>query len=390
MKNPNFVFLLLFTILILQLLVCLPVFGQTTGNRGVGPRTGEKRLALVIGNAAYQNTSTLNNTVNDANDMASTLREVGFEVIIGTDQSKREMESLIRRFGERLAEQKGIGLFYYSGHGVQSNNKNYLIPIDADIPTEDEISYQSVDVGLLLGKMGTAENDVNLVILDACRNNPFAKQWRKFKTMEAENGLAGITKAPTGTIIAYATQPDATASDGSERNGLYTAELLKQIRQKDLTINQVFQNTRAEVVKKSANKQVPWELSSLLKDLYISQTAPGTISETPQSNPSDITAVMFGNLTTRAEYLRKPNFSPIAKQSGASGQVVVSVTIDKTGKVIEAKAITGHPLLRTPAEAAARQSYFLPFKVGNKVVFAKGTIIFNFINELPKSVPKPK
>jgi hypothetical protein len=195
------------------------------------------------------------------------------------------MESLIRRFGERLAEQKGIGLFYYSGHGVQSNNKNYLIPIDADIPTEDEISYQSVDVGLLLGKMGTAENDVNLVILDACRNNPFAKQWRKFKTMEAENGLAGITKAPTGTIIAYATQPDATASDGIERNGLYTAELLKQIRRKDLTINQVFQNTRAEVVRKSANKQVPWELSSLLKDLYISGTASGTISETPQSNP---------------------------------------------------------------------------------------------------------
>jgi hypothetical protein len=244
------------------------VFSQTSV-KGVKNRIPEKRLALVIGNARYRNTTALNNTVNDANDIAETLRQIGFEVILGTDLSKREMENLIRQFGDKLSQQNGISLFYYSGHGVQSNNKNYLIPIDADIPSEDEIAYQTIDLNFILGKLNSADNSSNIVILDACRSNPFAKQWSKTRAMEAENGLAGITKAPTGTLIAYATQPDATASDGTGRNGLYTAELLKQLKRTNLNITQVFQNTRAEVVKKSANKQVPWELSSLLTDLNL-------------------------------------------------------------------------------------------------------------------------
>ncbi len=220
-----------------------------------------RRLALVIGNAAYRHVPRLTNPVNDANDMAATLKKLGFEVIYGEDQTADQMKRLIKDFGEKL-EAGGKGLFYYAGHGVQLNNKNYLIPVEVERLREQTIEFDAVDVDRVLAEMAAAGNGFNIVILDACRTNPFSRSWRT-----VEDGLASVN-APTGTFIAYATAPKAVASDGSGRNGLYTQELLLQLRNPGLRLEEIFKEVRKEVRKKSNNSQVPWESSSIEGEFY--------------------------------------------------------------------------------------------------------------------------
>lgn len=159
----------------------------------------EKRVALVVGNAAYR-TSPLKNPVNDARAMAHALRANGFQVIARENVSQKEMRRAIIEFGERLRD-GGIGLFYYAGHGLQVGGRNYLVPVDAEIRSESEV--ESVDVASVLARMETARNRLNIVVLDACRDNPFARSFRS-----TSRGLASID-APSGTIIAYATAPGA-------------------------------------------------------------------------------------------------------------------------------------------------------------------------------------
>jgi formylglycine-generating enzyme required for sulfatase activity len=224
-------------------------------------RSSERRIALVIGNGAYTNAPPLKNPPNDARDMVVTLRELGFDVASGINVNQREMKRLIRDFGQAL-KAGGAGLFYYAGHGVQSKGRNYLIPVDADIQSEAELEDSSVDANLLLNYMDDAQNGLNIVILDACRNNPFARSFRS-----ASTGLAQVD-APTGTLIAYATAPGRVASDGTGQNGLYTAELLKQMRVPGLSATEMFMRVRAEVMKLTENKQVPWEASSLVGTFY--------------------------------------------------------------------------------------------------------------------------
>jgi caspase domain-containing protein len=228
-------------------------------------RSSEHRIALVIGNGAYTNAPPLKNPPNDARDMVAALKELGFDVTSGINVNQRDMKRLIREFGQSL-KAGGSGLFYYAGHGVQSKGKNYLIPIEADIQSEVEVEDAGVDVNLVLGYMDDAQNGLNIVILDACRDNPFARSFRS-----AGKGLAQVD-APTGTLIAYATAPGRVASDGTDQNGLYTAELLKQMRVPGLSTTDTFMHVRAEVMKQTANKQVPWEASSLVGAFYF--TAP--------------------------------------------------------------------------------------------------------------------
>lgn len=216
----------------------------------------DRRIALVIGNGNYQNVSKLSNPVNDARDMAETLKDLGFEVFYGEDQTVEQMKRLIKDFGAQLTK-GGVGLFYYAGHGIQINNSNYLIPIEANNLREETIEFDGVDVGRVLSEMRAAKNGFNIVILDACRNNPFAGSWRS-----TNSGLASMD-APTGTFIAYATAPGNIASDGTGRNGLFTFELLKQMRIPNLLLEEVFKGVRSEVRKKSKGKQVPWETSSI-------------------------------------------------------------------------------------------------------------------------------
>ena len=261
----------------LSRLLCVGVFlslfallshGQGTRElTAVKPKTSEKRIALVIGNGAYQHASALPNPVNDANDMAATLKDLGFEVISGTNQTKQQIEALIRQFGTRLAVTKAVGLFFYAGHGISAGGINYLVPVDADIQAEDEIEYSSVSINFVLNKMAAANNGFNMVVLDACRNNPFAHKWRNYRDIGDKGGLARID-APTGTLIAYATKPGDVAADGKGRNGLYTSALLKQMRTKNVEMGKMFQYVRADVITQSGGKQVPFDESSVVGDFY--------------------------------------------------------------------------------------------------------------------------
>ena len=228
------------------------------------PNLSDKRTALVIGNGDYQNARKLLNPVNDATDMAAALREVGFDVIAGTNLNRKQMNDKIREFGDALKTNGGVGLFYYAGHGVQVGGRNYLIPIDADIPREDEVEDDAVNLDAVLRKLDSANNGLNIVILDACRNNPFARSWTRG---EDTGGLAQIA-APTGTFIAYSTSPGRTASDGEGRNGLYTAQMLRLLKQPDLKIEETFKEIRKAVDGASGGKQIPWDSSSLRGEFY--------------------------------------------------------------------------------------------------------------------------
>jgi len=180
--------------------------GIVSLNRAVKRKsqTDKQRVALVIGNSAYQY-APLRNTYNDAEDMASSLNNLGFQVTEKLNASKRKIEEAINGFGRKLRK-GGVGLFYFAGHGVQVNGINYLIPIGANIESEGDVKYEAVNANRVLSKMQDAGNPLNLVFLDACRNNPFARRFRS-----TEQGLAPMD-APKGSFVAYATAPGMSAS----------------------------------------------------------------------------------------------------------------------------------------------------------------------------------
>lgn len=231
------------------------------------PMIAEKRLALVIGNANYPSSNRLANPANDAEDMAVALRKVGFEVMQYTDVDYKKMKQIINSFGEKLQDNYQVGLFYYAGHGVQNGGNNYLVPIDAQPTSKNEIEFECIDANRILAKMEDARTKTNIVVLDACRDNPFERSWKTRGGGSGENGLT-MMDAPTGSVIAYATAPGKTAADGTGRNGLYTSALLKALQVPGIPLSQLFQQVRLEVLKQSNNKQTPWELSSLTGDFY--------------------------------------------------------------------------------------------------------------------------
>ena len=228
-------------------------------------RTAAQRLALVIGNGAYQS-SKLKNPPNDATAFAAVVRDLGFDVTSGLNKSQREMKQMIREFGQRLRANGGVGLFYFAGHGVQAKGRNYLIPIDADIQAEADLEDQAVDANYLLSLLDDAQNALNIVILDACRNNPFTRSFRS-----AHEGLAQV-KIPTGTLIAYATAPDSIAADGGGANSPYTEELMKQMRVPGVLVETMFRRVTERVSLRTSGKQEPWFSANLKGDFYFSGT----------------------------------------------------------------------------------------------------------------------
>jgi len=222
----------------------------------------ESRIALVIGNSAYKNTSPLPNPRSDAKLMTATLRELGFEVQEVIDADRRVMRRAMRDFGRRLRDSSSVGLFYYAGHGVQVNGENYLIPIDANIADETEVDLEGVEVNAFLRTMKRAANRINVVVLDACRNNPYASSFRSIS-----RGLARVD-APSGTYIAYATAPGNVAEDGSSGNSPYTKALAKAMLEPGLTIEQVFKSARRDVLAATSGRQKPWEESSITGEFF--------------------------------------------------------------------------------------------------------------------------
>ncbi|MBI3825916.1 MAG: caspase family protein [Candidatus Rokubacteria bacterium] len=231
----------------------------------------ERRVALVIGNAAYP-TAALKNPLNDSRAMATTLKALNFEVLQHENLAWPDMLRAIEAFGDRLRG-SGVGLFYFSGHGLQVRGRNYLVPVDARLAVETDTEYQAVDVGRVLSKMESGNNRLNILVLDACRNNPFERSWSR---STAGGGLAQMN-APTGTFIAYATAPGRVASDGTGSNSLYTTELLKAMRTPNVTLEGVFKQVGGAVVGLTKGEQQPWIASSVYGDFIFSLPArPGS------------------------------------------------------------------------------------------------------------------
>jgi formylglycine-generating enzyme required for sulfatase activity len=224
----------------------------------------------VIGNAHYE-VSPLRNPVNDATDMAAALQRLGFEVILLRDAKLRAIEDAVETFSQKLRS-GGVGLFYFAGHGVQVAGENFLIPIGARINREQDVRYEAVQVGRILGGMEDAGNDVNIVVLDACRDNPFARSFRS----GGGRGLA-VPPAVRGSFIAYATSPGKTAADGTGRNGIYTQHLLQHITTPGLKVEDVFKKVRLGVEDSTQRQQTPWETTSLRGDFYFAATGSGNL-----------------------------------------------------------------------------------------------------------------
>ncbi len=233
-------------------LLCLLALIQPANSATADPA---RRVALVIGNAAYAD-SPLTNPGNDARDMAQALTRIGFNVTMLTDRNRAQMTQAIRNFGLAAAGAE-TALFYFAGHGVQVRGKNYLIPTGQRFADESEVEADAVDVNTVLGRMEQARASVSVVILAACRNNPLARDGRN-----VARGLARM-EAPSGALVAFAAQPGAEAIDGSGRNGLYTKYLLRHIETAGLTAEQMFKRVRADVERESGRRQSPREETSL-------------------------------------------------------------------------------------------------------------------------------
>ncbi len=227
---------------------------------GVNEISTNKRVALVIGNSNYQ-VGPLANPANDAKAMAQSLRDSGFDVMQYANLNKRDFEESLRAFGSKIPR-GGVALFYFAGHGVQIKGVNFLLPVGSRIEKEGDIEFEGVDAGRIMNELESAGSRLNIVILDACRNNPFAQRVRSL-----QRGLAVIS-APSGTVVAYATGPGEVASDGDGNNGLYTQELLKNMREPNVKIEDVLKRTRITVKEKTNGQQVPWENTSLDGDFY--------------------------------------------------------------------------------------------------------------------------
>ena len=224
-----------------------------------------KRLALVIGNGNYSYVSKLNNPINDANSMTKALKTLGFEVKTNTNTNRQSLKDAINEWGKSL-KNNDIALFYYAGHALEVEGANYLCPVDANPLNAKQVEYETTPLNLVMGWMETQKTQTNIILLDACRDNPFKSL---FRTVGEEGGLSSL-KAPNGTFIGFAASPGKKSSDGDGSNGLYTEAILAAINSPNKTIDQIFNSVNAQVRKRSNGSQIPFKSSSLEADFYFS------------------------------------------------------------------------------------------------------------------------
>ena len=271
-------------------LAFLPVQGQAQAQ-------DLQRLALVIGNSNYASQK-LENPQHDARLMAQTLESRGFDVDLRIDANSRELERAIVEFGRKLGNSTPdtVGLFYYAGHGVQAGGENYLVPVDANIQDELDLQIEAVPASTMLKGLELAGNRLNIVILDACRNNPFRASTR--------SGAAGLARmdAPSGTLIAYSTAPGRVAVDGNGRYSPYTRALAGAMQDQGVTVEEVFKRVRINVMDQTNGRQVPWESSSLTGDFYFTPNEAQEVA-TPTPEPVPTPPTTSANAGASAELL---------------------------------------------------------------------------------------
>jgi uncharacterized caspase-like protein/uncharacterized protein YraI len=241
----------------------------------------EPRLALVIGNSTYANTSPLANPANDAKLMAAALEQSGFEVLSFIDLDQRGMKRAVRDFADKVAAAGPgtVALFYYAGHGLRIEGENFLVPVDADVEKESDVAIETLAVSDALSAIEQAQAAINIVVLDACRDNPLKRGFRS-----GSRGLARVD-APTGSIVAFSTAPGETAADGTSANSPYSAALAAALVTPGVPIEQVFKQVRIKVKAATGGKQVPWESSSLTDDFYFVKGDGGTPTPGPIATP---------------------------------------------------------------------------------------------------------
>ena len=257
-------------------LCCVLVFGAVYGvfSQESEPEPAAiQKFALVIGNGNYANVTKLINPVNDADDIAVTLWELGFTVDLVKDGNLQQMEDGVSRLKGRLSDAKNTyGFFFYAGHGVQSNGENFLLPVNANIPSESYLRDRAISVQAVLDELNQAGNELNIVVLDACRDNPFS--WNR----SGSRGLTLVNHQPADSILVFATSAGSTAADGEGRNGLFTSKLLNNLRTPGLDASEVFRLTGADVAQASNRQQIPAIYNQFFGVAYL-----GNISDIQQS-----------------------------------------------------------------------------------------------------------
>ena len=255
---------------------------------GIAPAAADKRVALVIGNSAYENVPRLTNPSNDASDVAAKLKALGFEVVEGIDLGKRDMEKRIRAFAEALSG-ADVGLFYYAGHGLQVDQRNFLAPIDAQLKSESDLDFEAVQLDLVLKNM-VRNAATSLVFLDACRDNPLAANLAQVgRSLDVGRGLARI-ETPASMMIVYATEPGKVALDGTGRNSPFTGALLRHIDTEGASIGDVMIAVRNDVLSETSGKQRPFESASLTGQFFFKPKPKETADKA--SSSSDEIAVL--------------------------------------------------------------------------------------------------
>lgn len=276
------------------------------------PQTQQRprRQALVIGNGAYAE-APLANPVNDANDVARALRDIGFEVTLLTNTTQRQMEETVEAFSRQLGP-GAIGLFYYAGHGVQVAGENYLIPLDKRLERESDVRYEAMPLGQVLNALNDSPAAAKILILDACRDNPFVRRWPTRRRGLASRGLATPQSSGQGTLIAFATAPDDIASDGmrDNRNSPFTTHLLRYLRTPNLEIGQLFRRLRGDVLRATNNRQTPWVSEALVGDVFLN---PQVMAASAGSQPQP-------SLTPVAQAQPQPVSQPQPERQPATAQ----------------------------------------------------------------------
>ncbi|MGI9408205.1 MAG: caspase family protein, partial [Hyphomicrobiaceae bacterium] len=281
---------------------------------GVDAVLAKKRVALVIGNSGYQHTAPLKNPRNDATDVSRALTSLGFEVIRGLDLDKAAMEKVIRRFAVAL-DNAHVGLFFYAGHGLQVAGQNYLVPIDAKAETSSALDFEMIRLALVQRTMERATK-TNILLLDACRNNPMTRNLaRALGTRSASigKGLAQV-EAGIGTLISYATQPGNVAYDGEGRNSPYSEALKKRLLIRDDDLTSVLINVRNDVMAATANRQIPWDQHALTARLYLA------------GQPAKESATVSAEISAPASSSVPANKAPA---SGSGGEKSVAAAASK-------------------------------------------------------------
>lgn len=226
----------------------------------------QKRLALVVGNGKYVNATSLTNPDNDAYDISSKLRSLDFDVIEKHNLTKKDFKEVIREFASK-AQSYDACLLYYAGHAIENNGRNYLIPIDADIKVQADVEDECIRADYVIENLEEAKSKMNIIILDACRNNPIPRSWSR----GGSGGLSSMT-APSGTFIAFSTAPGRTADDGTGRNSPFTEAFLKNLDLPNTQLEVFFKKVLQDVSKKTSNRQIPWMQSSFIGDFYFNMS----------------------------------------------------------------------------------------------------------------------